>query len=58
MGKNVEDHQSYQEAYRHASEWLKAAMDALELCVDSGGDKAAIEERKDTVAVSLTTCIS
>ena len=53
MEKNVAEHSSYTDAYRGTCEWLKGAMDALELCVDSGGDKAAVEERKDTVAVSF-----
>ena len=52
MEENVSNHAQFLECFRLASDWLRGSMEQLEACVDGAADKAVVQERQDTLAVS------
>ena len=57
MEENVASHERLSSCYRQASEWLAAAMDRLDACVDDIVDKALVQARQQTLAVrNLNRC--
>lgn len=54
LEQNVSSHETHKERYRQACEWLKASLERLESCVEGAGDKAAVQDRQHTLAVSVS----